>query len=239
MESFSLFFISISRTQNRVRQVLSQRTFCYVVVTVDIIATCPKLHFIFFLWKFFWFLLDVSTLYCSLVSPGLSFGTSPRLAEPAQCVEGFSDLLGATVLIRIFLISRTGKRTTFCLHEVHPRCRMGQLIPSPSIFIPTRALRTLPNAPAQASLSGPASALRLPRSIWAWGDLCYLELPQKKPAALGKQPCASVWGIPSSTCHIFLQCSFYLKTRTRPFCLFLLTWYITGDSQLTAAHGDW
>lgn len=156
VESFSsIFLFPLLVYKSRIRQIRSWRTYCYVV-NVDIIAFPQTELYIFYSEKLLWFVLDVRILYCSLVSPGFSLGVNLPLAEPFQCVEGFSHLLEATVLIKILLILWTDRSTTYILGT--SKIQNVKAVHKSFSFSPL-SLLPLPN--------GPASTFLFRLSLWA------------------------------------------------------------------------
>lgn len=78
--------------------------------------------------------------------PGLSCGDNPPLAEPLQCVEGFNHLPEAIVLIRIFLILCTDRRSTiFTLGTPNRKSDHESF----SFYPNSLSLLALPHVPAQ------------------------------------------------------------------------------------------
>lgn len=134
---------------------------------MDVIAF--KLNHVCFLWKSA--LVCTRCLcfkFCSLMLPGLSFGVNPPLAEPLQCVEGFNHLPEATVLIRIFLILCTDRRSTICTLGT-PKIPNRKADHESFSFYPNSVSLCWPSHMylPRPSSSGLVSGLLLPFSIWA------------------------------------------------------------------------
>lgn len=193
VESFSsIFLFPLLVYKSRIRQIRSWRAYCYVV-NVDIIAFPQTELYIFYSEKLLWFVLDVRILYCSLVSPGFSLGVNLPLAEPFQCVEGFSHLLEATVLIKILLILWTDRSTTYILgtskiqnvKAVHKSFSFSPLSAAPPKW-------TCLDLPLQAQPLGSSFS---PCGHKSWRCRCLLMLRFPKSSPVGCQ-CVSVWGIP-------------------------------------------
>lgn len=177
MESFSLIFLVPSLVyKSRIRQIQSWRAFCYVV-KVDIIAFPQTELYIFYSENLLWFVLDVRTLHCSLVSPSFSFGVGLPLAEPLQCVEGFNHLLEATVLIKI-LILWTDRSTTFILGT--SKIQNGKAVHISFSFYSSLSAAppkwTCPDLPLQAQPLG-SSFIPMWAQVLKMSSFAYVELP--------------------------------------------------------------